>query len=201
GILPDESPGLIPTRSWKRVRLGQPWHPGESVIHAIGQGFTAVTPVQVAKAMSAVVNGGRVFVPRILGEGSPILERDLGLPKRWVDAIKLGLRGVVEDPRGTAHSLWDPEVSMGGKTGTAQVARGYSSKLPDESDIPYRYRDHAWFFGFAPVERPEIVVVAFVEHGGHGGAVAGPIVRDVIKGYYLLRGTGHEQVRTADGKP
>lgn len=84
---------------------------------------------------------------------------------------------------------------MGGKTGTAQVARGYVSKLPDEADIPYKYRDHAWFFGFSPVENPEIVVVALVEHGGHGGAVAGPIVRDVIKGYYLLKGSGNEQVR------
>lgn len=193
--LPNESPGLMPTRKWKQQRFGQPWHPGEHVIAAIGQGYTLVTPIQVAKAMSAVVNGGHVYTPRIIQTDRPVLERELKIPGWQIEAIKAGLQGVVEDPRGTAHSLWDKDISMGGKTGTAQVARGYVSKLPDEADIPYRYRDHAWFFGFSPVERPEIVVVALVEHGGHGGAVAGPIVRDVIKGYYLLKEQRNEQVR------
>lgn len=199
GVLPDESPGLVPTRAWKRRVLGQPWHPGESVIHAIGQGYTALTPIQIARAMSAVLNGGRVYKPRIIKGERPVVENDLMIPARFRDVIKEGLKGVVEDPRGTAHALWDREISMGGKTGTAQVAKGYTSKLPDESDIPYRYRDHAWFFGFSPVERPEIVVVALVEHGGHGGAVAGPIVRDVIKGYYLVKGSSHGQVREDTG--
>jgi penicillin-binding protein 2 len=194
-LLPDESPGLMPTKAWKRKRFGQPWHPGEHVIAAIGQGYTLVTPIQMAKAMSAVVNGGRLYTPRIIAADKPVLERDLGIPGRQIDLIKAGLKGVVEDAHGTAHSLWDKEISMGGKTGTAQVARGYVSKLPDESDIPYKLRDHAWFFGFSPVEKPEIVVVALVEHGGHGGAVSGPIVRDVIKGYYLLKEGMREQVR------
>lgn len=194
-MLPDEAPGLMPTRAWKRKRFGQPWHPGEHVIAAIGQGYTLVTPIQVAKAMSAVVNGGRVYTPRVLSTSEPALERELAIPRRQVDLIRRGLQGVIEDAHGTARSLRDKDISMGGKTGTAQVARGYVSKLPDEADIPYKYRDHAWFFGFSPVENPEIVVVALVEHGGHGGAVAGPIVRDVIKGYYLLKGSGNEQVR------
>lgn len=194
-VLPDESSGLMPTREWKRKRFGQPWHPGEHVIAAIGQGYTLVTPLQVTKAMCAVVNGGKVYTPRILAMDKVVLERDLAIPKRQLDLIRKGLQDVVEDARGTAHSLWNKDISMGGKTGTAQVARGYVSKLPDEADIPYKYRDHAWFFGFSPVENPEIVVVALVEHGGHGGSVAGPIVRDVIKGYYLLKGSGNEQIR------
>lgn len=200
-VLPDESPGLMPTKAWKRKRFNQPWHPGENVIAAIGQGYTLVTPLQVARAMSAVVNGGKVYTPRIIATDESVLERDLAFPARQIDLIKAGLKGVVEDPHGTAHSLWDKDVSMGGKTGTAQVARGYVSKRPDESDIPYKLRDHAWFFGFSPVEKPEIVVVALLEHGGHGGAVAGPIVRDVIKGYYLLKEAQGEQVRQDNGKP
>ncbi|HOJ13700.1 MAG TPA: penicillin-binding protein 2 [Deltaproteobacteria bacterium] len=201
GVLYNEASGVIPTRAWKRKRFGQPWHPGESVIHAIGQGFTAVTPIQVAKAMSAVLNGGYVLKPRIVADEPRIVERDLAIPRMQVEIIKRGLWGVVSDPRGTAHSIWDKDVPMGGKTGTAQVARGYTSKLPDEADIPYRYRDHAWFFGFSPIERPEIVVVAMVEHGGHGGAVAAPIVRDVIKGYYLIKGSRHDQVRADSPTP
>ncbi len=194
-ILKDESPGLMPTRKWKRERLKQPWHPGEHVIAAIGQGYTLVTPLQVAKAMSAVVNGGRLYTPRIIATEKSVLERDLNIPRRQVEIIKEGLKGVVEDAHGTAHSIWDRDISMGGKTGTAQVARGIVSKKPDESDIPYKLRDHAWFFGFSPVEKPEIVVVALLEHGGHGGAVCGPIVRDVIKGYYLLKETPREPLR------
>ena len=194
-LLPDEASGLMPTRAWKRKRFNQPWHPGEHVIAAIGQGYTLVTPLQVAKAMGAVVNGGNVYTPRVVAMEKSVLERDLAIPKRQIDLIKKGLQGVVEDAQGTARSLWDRDISMGGKTGTAQVARGYVSRLPDEADIPFKYRDHAWFFGFSPVENPEIVVVALVEHGGHGGAIAGPIVRDLIKGYYLLKGSGNEQIR------
>lgn len=194
-ILKDEATGLVPTKQWKRKRFGQPWHPGENVITAIGQGYTLVTPLQIAKAMSAVVNGGKVYTPKILASGQPVLERDLSIPESSLDFIKQGLRSAVEGDRGTARTVLDPAYSIGGKTGTAQVARGYVSKLPDEADIPYKLRDHAWFFGFTPVEKPEIVVVALVEHGGHGGAIAGPIVRDVIRGYYLQKELSHEPVR------
>ena len=89
--------------------------------------------------------------------------------------------------------------SIGGKTGTAQVAKGYTSARADESDLPYKYRDHAWFFGFSPVDVPEILVVAVVEHGGHGGSIAAPVVSDVIKGYYFLKGMEDEQIRKDNG--
>ena len=104
------------------------------------------------------------------------------------------MKYVVQGDSGTARVLKDPMFSIGGKTGTAQVARLLTSKLPDESDIPYHLRDHAWFFGFSPVETPEIVVVAVAEHGGHGGSVAAPMVGEVIKGYYFLKGYKGEQL-------
>ncbi|MGC9323884.1 MAG: penicillin-binding protein 2 [Desulfomonilia bacterium] len=191
----DEASGLMPTTEWKQKRFGEPWHPGESIISAIGQGYTLVTPLQVAKAMSAVVNGGRVITPKILASTETKLEKMLDIPPEYLVLVKEGLRAAVEGERGTARAIRDPMFSVGGKTGTAQVVKGYTSKLPDEADIPYRYRDHAWFFGFSPVEKPEIMVVAVVEHGGHGASIAAPIVRDVIKGYYFLKGTSNEQVR------
>lgn len=194
-VLPDEPPGLMPTREWKRRRFGQPWHPGEHAIAAIGQGYTLTTPLQLAKAMCAALNGGKVYAPRIIATDESVLERDLQIPGRHLDIIRDSLRGVVEDAHGTARALRSKDFTMGGKTGTAQVARGFESRLPDQSDIPYRFRDHAWFFGFSPVEKPEIVVVALVEHGGGGGAMAGPIVRDVIQGYHLAKEAGNEQVR------
>jgi penicillin-binding protein 2 len=196
--LPDELPGLMPTKKWKRQRYHQPWHPGEDVISAIGQGYTLVTPLQVAKVMSAIVNGGKVFTPKILSEGEPVLERDIAIPAQQLALIKAGLKGAVENVHGTGHAIYDPGLSIGGKTGTAQVARGYTSKRPDETDIPYKYRDHAWFFGISPVEKPEIVVVALLEHAGHGGSVCAPIVKDVIEGYYLGKEASSEQIRKTD---
>ncbi len=186
--LRDELSGIIPTRTWKQERFGRSWQSGESIITAIGQGFTLVTPLQVAKAMSAIVNGGRLYTPRILMSSGQNLEKLLEIGSEDLSVIKMGLRSVIEGERGTGRGLHDPMFALGGKTGTAQVARGYSSKLVDESDLPYKLRDHAWFFGFSPVETPEILVVAVVEHGGHGASIAGPIVRDVIKGYYFLKG-------------
>jgi len=193
--LKDESAGLVPTVAWKRKRFGQPWHKGESVITAIGQGFTLVTPLQMAKVMSSVVNGGKIMTPRILASTPEHLEGNVKIGEEELDIIKAGLRAVVDEERGTAHAIMDPMFSIGGKTGTAQVAKGYVSKLPDEADIPYKLRDHAWFFGFSPVENPEILVVAILEHGGHGASIAAPIVRDVIKGYYYSKGLTDEQVR------
>lgn len=193
--LKDESGGLVPSVAWKRRRFKQPWHRGESVITAIGQGYTLVTPVQMAKVMAAVVNGGKVMTPRLLASTPQRLEMNLNIPKEELDTIKEGLRAVVDSEMGTARVIKDQMFSIGGKTGTAEVAKGYTSKLPDESDIPFKFRDHAWFFGFSPVENPEILVVAVLEHGGHGASIAAPIVRDVIKGYYYSKGLSDEQVR------
>jgi len=195
----DELGGLVPTKEWKERRFGRPWQSGESIITAIGQGFTLVTPLQVAKSMSALVNGGKLYTPRILASGEANLEKVLDVSRADLDVIKMGLRMVVEGEHGTGRGIQDPMFSIGGKTGTAQVAKGYTSARADESDLPYKYRDHAWFFGFSPVDVPEILVVAVVEHGGHGGSIAAPVVNDVIKGYYFLKGMEDEQIRKDNG--
>lgn len=192
--LPNEVSGLIPSQGWKLRRFHRPWQKGETLITAIGQGYVLVTPLQIAKAMSAVVNGGFLYTPRILASDSPRLEKQLPVPRSYLDIIKGAMRGVVEDPHGTGRIVRDPMFSIGGKTGTAQVVRKIVSKRSDEKDIPYRYRDHAWFVGFSPVENPEILVVAVVEHGGHGGSIAGPVVKDVIKGYYFIKELDNEKI-------
>jgi len=192
--LPEEVSGLIPTKAWKMARFNKPWQGGETVITAIGQGFVLVTPLQVAKVMSAVVNGGHIYTPKILVSQSSTLEGEIDVSEDHLSIIREALREVVEGPHGTGRGIRDPMFSIGGKTGTAQVVRGITSNLPDESDIPYKYRDHAWFFGFSPVKNPEILVVAVVEHGGHGGSIAAPIVMDVIKKHFFLKGAMNEQI-------
>lgn len=153
-----------------------------------------MTPLQIAKVMSGIVNGGKVITPRILASTQMTQERNLNIRENELAVILEGLKAVVEADRGTGRAIKDPRFTMGGKTGTVQVVRGYTSKLPDQSDLPYKIRDHAWFFGFSPVENPEILVVAIVEHGGSGSAIAAPVVRDVIHEYYVSKGVIDEQV-------
>ena len=75
-------------------------------------------------------------------------------------------------------------MRVAGKTGTAQVVRLKTTEGLKEEEIPFKYRDHGWFAAFAPVEAPEIVVVALAEHGGHGGSAAGPIVNAILSRYF-----------------
>jgi penicillin-binding protein 2 len=101
-----------------------------------------------------------------------------------LDYIKRALYGVVNEPQGTGGRARVNEVSVGGKTGTAQVV---GLKGDDRRrDRDYEKGDHAWFIAFAPVDRPKLVVVVIVEHGGHGGSTAAPIARKIIE-YYFKR--------------
>jgi len=94
---------------------------------------------------------------------------------------------VVQGKRGTARRVAIKNLRIGGKTGTAQVVKIAQYRHLKEENIPYRFRDHAWFTCFAPAEKPEIAVTVLVEHGLHGGSGAGPIARAVLKEYFYNR--------------
>jgi penicillin-binding protein 2 len=90
---------------------------------------------------------------------------------------------VVEEGTGRRAGLG--AISVAGKTGTAQVLK--KSAGIDADKLPKDERDHAWFVGYAPVERPEIAFAVVVEHGGHGGTTAAPIVRRVLEAFFADR--------------
>ena len=97
--------------------------------------------------------------------------------------MQKALSDVVSDPRGTAHGLYDPAVPIAGKTGTAQVVGlGRGPHKAGEKD-----KDDAWFVGYAPASDPKICVAAIIEHGGHGGSAAGPLVQKVIMAYLKIK--------------
>jgi len=193
-----EKPGLIPTKQWKLSARKEPWFPGETISASIGQGFNLVTPIQQARTLATVANGGMVLQPYlvkkikdkegfVLNEWFPKIERKLSHLPGTLEIIRKGLLGVVNDKKGTGWRARLPRLKISGKTGTAQVVRLKTIPLgPDgeKQEIPYAFRDHAWFVGFAPYENPEIVVAVIVEHGGHGGATAAPIVRKIIETYH-----------------
>jgi len=200
--LKGEKSGLIPTAEWKKDRLGEPWYAGETVSMAIGQGYLLVTPLQLLNLISSIANGGRVLKPQIakrvedvdgnvLEEYRPKQIGRLPISQRTLNEIKEALVDVVRDKRGTGRAARLAGVEIAGKTGTAQVIRlrGTGRRLKPE-EVPYEWRDHAWFVAYAPASDPEIAVVVLIEHGGHGGAAAAPIAGKMIKKYLDLKQGG-----------
>ncbi len=185
--LPHEKNGLIPDSAWKWKRYGRPWQKGETLNVAIGQGSVLVTPLQVAVYLSALVNGGRLVRPSLLKDGPVLSNGLLPFDDRTGTLIREAMIDTVEDPHGTARRLRMKGCRIGGKTGTAQVVNLQEKYEKKEThEIPYRMRDHAWMASFGIQGDRKYVVVAMVEHGGHGGSDAGPVVRAVYE--YLFDG-------------
>ncbi len=190
--LPGENPGLIPTSAWKRRATGHPWEKGETISISIGQGYDLVTPLQMAVAYGAIANSGKLWRPFVVkriegmakGEvqaAGPLLKLEIPVDPRWFALVQKALSEVVSDPRGTAHSLYDPAMPLAGKTGTAQVVGLGRGKAGVNN------KDDAWFVAYAPASDPKICVAAIVEHGGHGGSAAGPLVKQVMAAYLKSR--------------
>jgi penicillin-binding protein 2 len=187
-----ERPGLVPTPGWKKAALKDRWHPGDTVSLSIGQGLVTVTPLQVARLMAAVANGGTLFKPRLVTrvrapDLSPITE-EAAVAQGRVDLAPVvfefltrSLWAVVNDG-GTGKAAYLPGVGIAGKTGTAQT-----HEFKSDAERKRRDRDHAWFAAFAPAEAPRVVVVVFAERAGLGGQVAAPIARDVFRAIFLER--------------
>lgn len=171
--LPGEIVGTIATPATKQKLVGEPWYPGDSVNMSIGQGALTVTPIQVARMVGSIANGGTLLQPHVLlkvtqKDGtwqatSPTAQRYVPYDPNALSVVRDGMRAVVVRGSGTAAAL--PNVALAGKTGSAENPRG---------------QPHAWFAGYAPAEAPRIVVVAFVEHGFRGGLTAAPLVRRVF---------------------
>jgi penicillin-binding protein 2 len=181
--LPGESTGILPTRSWKRATFNQPWFPGETVITGIGQGFTVVTPVQLAHATAALAGMGQTAPPALVGMREPV-QMVRHQDSHW-QAVHEGMAAVVHGASGTARAIEAGlNTRMAGKTGTAQVfGRPDDDEEADDreqDELPEFLRNHALFTGFSPVDEPRLVVTVVAEHGGGGASVAAPIAAEVM---------------------
>ena len=158
-----EKSGLVPSEEWAQNRRGARWYPSETISVAIGQGPLLVTSMQVARALSGLVEDGRLPTPHLFyssqdprtGEQlryKAEFREAMHLPKEKLDIVKNGMWAVVNEPGGTAYGSRANGVEMGGKTGTVQVV-GRESTIRAGADRA-RLQDHAWFAGFGPVDDP-----------------------------------------------
>lgn len=189
-----ERPGLVPDLAWSLKARGQPWYAGETISVAIGQGPLLTTPLQVARMVAAVANGGTLVTPHVVRDAEAP-SRPLDISKSSLDIVRRGLWGVVNEGDGTGGQARLAEHEVAGKTGTVQVV---TQKTWTASEtLPFEQRDHAWFASFAPFDDPSLVVVVFSEHGGKGSSEAAPLARAMYEQYFGT--TTETDVQPADG--
>ncbi|MDE1900620.1 MAG: penicillin-binding protein 2 [Alphaproteobacteria bacterium] len=189
--LPHERPGLVPSRAWKMATQHEEWQQGESLIAAIGQGYTLATPLQLAVMAARIANGGMAITPHvaqkvgtlpIAAPSAPVM----GFDPAHLAVVRRGMEDVINSPSGTAYAarILTPGMEMAGKTGTAQVRHLSEAQRASgegiNADIPWKDRDHALFAGYAPISAPRFAIGVIVEHGGSGAHIAVPIARDIL---------------------
>jgi penicillin-binding protein 2 len=201
--LDGEKAGNVPSTQWAATKQHRKWYPSETISVSIGQGPLIVTPLQVANMMAAIANGGTVYQPHVVrkiehvaGDGhievravQPQVLHQVKIAPTALETVRAGLWKVVNEQGGTGSNARIAGLDVSGKTGTVQVIaqRGWVKT----EGLPFRDKDHAWFASFAPRDNPQMVVVVFVEHGGHGGVDAAPLAK------LLFQSRFREQVQAA----
>jgi penicillin-binding protein 2 len=186
--LPNEVSGVMPSEEWKIRNFKQKWFAGETISVGIGQGATAVTPVQLMRAIAAISMGGRMVVPHVVDPTD--------LPSGYVEVSRYtqvkslpfeangwnfitDAMGRVLLPEGTAPMAHIPGIDIAGKTGSAQVV---SLALRAKHDNDEEFAQNGWFVGFTPRRNPDIVVCVLFQGGEHG-KLAARLATQVIKAY------------------
>jgi len=184
-----EKAGLVPDRQWSLRTRETMWFPGETISVAIGQGPLLTTPLQIAVLTAAIANGGRLVQPHIAQSAELEPTRQIDVDPATLEKLRDALWAAVNDG-GTAAGVRIPGLDIAGKTGTAQVIRQIARI--DSAELPFKHRDHAWFASFAPVHDPQLVVVVFVEHGGHGSSAAAPLAKRLYERHFGPLADGYD---------
>jgi penicillin-binding protein 2 len=191
-----EKNGVMPNKEWKKnnftSRENQSWYKGETIIAGIGQGYMLVTPLQLALATAIIANKGTAHKPHMLKaieytnsgkiqylESESIDYINYIDDKNW-NLIHEGMEAVVNEKRGTAYGIFPDNSSIAGKTGSSQV---FSIDKRSSNEVPEELRDHGLFIGFAPIDKPEIIVSIIVENGGGGRVAAAPVAEKIFASY------------------
>lgn len=184
--LPGETEGLVPDTKWKEKANGDPWVLGDTYTYGIGQGYFTATPLQMAVFASALANGGDLLAPRVVRgfrqdgaftpNGRTVTARLPGTVGHF-DTVRKGMLAAAALD-GTAFTGVPAGWQLAGKTGTAEFGQPY----PDGE-----FDTHGWFMAFGPFEHPEVAVVVYLEYGV-GSTHAGPVAKEILEAYQVLRG-------------
>jgi penicillin-binding protein 2 len=214
--LANEKAGLVPDSEWKLRRFKIPWQKGETLSVVIGQGYNLATPLQLAQVIATTANSGIMYRPhlikRITSAGGEVVKEftpeiigKLDFKPDTFPLIREALTAVVNEPGGTGGRSRITGIEVAGKTGTSQVVTLKRYQGVPKSKLPYEYQDHALFVAFAPFDQPRIAVAAVVEHAGHGGAMAGPVVKKVMEAFFypdrIDEATASSDQPTSDNDP
>ncbi|PID51392.1 MAG: penicillin-binding protein 2 [Pasteurellales bacterium] len=192
----EESSAIMPSREWKQKRHKRSWLQGDTVSVGIGQGYWTATPLQLAKALTVLVNNGKVNTPHLMKQivgtdvtlyQDPLIYDDIkNVPKNYWDEAKKGMYSVINANNGTARKAFkDTPYKVAGKSGTAQVFSLAENQKYDSDKLKKELHDHALFISFAPYNDPKVVVSIILENEGGGSSHAAPIVRKIMD-YILL---------------
>lgn len=195
--LPNEKSGAAASKeTYAKIRNGATMGPGDTLNASIGQGDNNFTPMQIAKYISSIANGGTVVNPTIIksvlnsdgtevskdeirkytNEKLGIVDTDDGITisDESIEVAKEGMRMAASEAGGTAYNIFKNfNIEVAGKTGSAEAGKDSNGK-----DLV-----NAWFVCFAPFDNPEVAVVVMIENGGHGNYAA-EVARDVLIQYF-----------------
>ena len=189
-----ESAGVLPSKQWKAAHSKEPWYPGETVIAGIGQGYWAVTPLQLAHAIATFAGHGVPYKPRLVmatREAMQVAVQPLANPPSgpslirnpadW-NAVNKGMQMVIYGSRGTGRQLGiGYPYLIAGKSGTAErFSRKSDAYNTNRSTAYLATRHRAWFVAYAPADNPQIAIAVLLEAGAWGASEAGPIVRTML---------------------
>lgn len=187
-MLTGEKNGLLPSPLWKKSHHKDNWRMGDTLNLSIGQGFLTATPIQMARAVAQIANGGKKLNMTLIKDSN--IQRAsayLGFNQKHIQIVKNGMDMVVNKKGGTAYKVqFDMNgQKMAGKTASTQVRRismkERHSGVISQDKLPWKYRDHGMFAAFAPIAKPRFAIVVVVEHGGGGSSSAAPIASDIMQ--------------------
>lgn len=164
-----EAKGLMPDPDWKKQVMKEDWYTGDTFISAIGQGHVLTTPIQVNQMMSIIASNGRLCQPHLLMEQTKCKKLDIS--QKTLDLVIEGLKEVCETG-GTAWPFFDFSYPVAGKTGTAEFGPAAEEKT------------HAWFTGFSPIDKPQIVLTVLLEGAGEGSYQAAPVAKELLQYWF-----------------
>lgn len=177
-----EKLGIVPDPAWKKKTYKQEWTAGDTINCSIGQGYVLATPLQLA-VMAARLACGKQVMPRlVVPPGQETVSFDpVDIDPGILQLTQTAMAAVVNSGSGTAYGsrIPDPRFSFAGKTGTSQVRKLIQLGM-NQNLLPWEFRHHGLFIGFAPVDKPKYAVAVVVEHGGGGASAAAPVAKEIL---------------------